>query len=105
MYVIDLNGFLRRAKKAGILSSLLVEFRQGTYDMGVGLLTVAPQEGSFDGLVMTNENGATHRWGLSLQSGSSEIIDLRRISGKKLVGGQKILVKLGRKCSGRGRIP
>lgn len=104
MKVIDLNEFLRRAKRAGILSSLLLEFRPGTYYTGLGLLRVSAREGSSDGVIMTTFSGQTYGWGLSLSSGSSEVIDLRRVSGSKIRGGAHILVKLGRKCSGRGEV-
>lgn len=104
MKVVDLNEFLRRAQKAGILSSLLLEFRRGTYNMGTGLLQVSIRDGNSGALTLTDERGSTYGWGIDFESGSSEIIDLRKTSSKKLIGGSKILVKLGKKCSSRGEV-
>lgn len=104
MKVIDLNDFLRRAMKEGILPSLVLDFRVGTYGtMSSSLLKVAGVPDR-NGVVMTDDRGYQHRWGLDLDSSSAEIIDLRKVSGRTRRGEPFILVKLGKKCSGRGMV-
>lgn len=105
MKVLDLNEFLRRAVVEGIQKSLVIDFRKSSsYGMGTGLVTVSLKDSSYKGVIMKDERGTNFNWGLDYSSSSAEIIDLRRVSGRVKVGAPTILVKVGRKCSGRGEV-
>lgn len=104
MKVVDLNEFLRRAKTAGILSSIVLDFTSSTYRMGSGMLTISGMAYGNNGVRLLDNTGRSYSWGIDFEAGSAEIVDLRKVSSKHLRKGPNILLKLGKKCSSRGEV-
>lgn len=105
MRVPNLNDFIRKAGKAGILHSLKIDFKDcSAYRMGSGLLTVASVEGSYRNVQMVDEFGTTFYWGLDSGSESVEITSVKFRPSRVGIHGKVTLVKLGRKCDPSGVI-
>ncbi len=104
MHVIDLNDFLRRAQKAGILSSIVLDFTSSTYRMGSGVLTISGMAYGNNGVRLLDNTGRSYSWGMDFEAGSAEIVDLRKVSSRHFRKGPNILLKLGKKCNGRGEV-
>jgi len=100
MQVTHLNEFLVRAKEKGILLSVLFDFRKSGYHMGSGMLRV--YDAYSDSLDFVDDQGRDFNWGLSKHSGSAEITGV--YSTSKIVGNVKVVVCLGRMCSGQGEL-